>query len=84
MRTPDARNPKGTYFAQTHLVCENAILAFTPKISEPVKTVELEVFELTSRSGEIRWVFRNLLKRWSLVLLVRGVLEREFGLRFPV
>lgn len=56
--------------AQSHLVCENAILSLRPKVGEPVEAGDLKLLELAARR-EVAWLLAARVKGGEDVSVTR-------------
>lgn len=78
------RERKGrTNLPETHLIRQNPILPFTPKISQPIQPRQLEILQLPTSNLNIIRISRDLLKGWSLMLRINNTLKRELRLALP-
>ena len=56
-----------TYFSETHLIGQDAILTLAPQVRQPVQSSELKILQFTTRFGDVFRVFSDLLERWAWV-----------------
>jgi hypothetical protein len=73
-----------TYFSETHLISQDAILTLAPQVRQPVQSSELKILQFTPRFGDVFRVFSDLLERWALGTRVGYTFVWELGLRFPL